>query len=145
ALGHARGRAERAGAAVHFFQWNALGGPLPREYDAVICSLFLHHLEATEAVEVLRRMAASARGMVLVSDLRRSAGGWLLAWLAARLLTTSGVVRVDAPRSVAGAYTVTEAKELAEQAGLNEAVVKRRWPFRWLLTWRRPPAGGRGA
>src|ERR1700680_3299509 len=45
ALEHARKNAEHAGADVHFFEHDVLAGPFPREYDAVTCSLFLHHLD----------------------------------------------------------------------------------------------------
>jgi hypothetical protein len=62
----------------------------------------------------------------------------LAAQLGSRVLTTSHVVHVDGPRSVEGAFTRAEALALAERAGLNGARVSRRWPFRWLLTWRRP-------
>jgi 2-polyprenyl-3-methyl-5-hydroxy-6-metoxy-1,4-benzoquinol methylase len=137
ALKHARENAERAGADVHFFEHDVLAGPLPREYDAVTCSLFLHHLDSDDAVAALRRMAASARRMVLVSDLRRSAMGWFMAWAGTRVLTTSYVARFDGPVSVEGAFTLAEARELAEQAGMSGAAVRRCWPWRWLLTWRR--------
>ena len=138
ALAHARERAERCGAKIRFFPWDALRGPLPNSYDIVVCSLFLHHLDTPDAVAVLRHMANSARRLVLVNDLRRSISGWLLAWLVARVLTRSPVVHIDAPLSVAAAFTCAEAADLARQAGMAGATVRRRWPWRWLLTWHRP-------
>lgn len=137
ALTFARERAQRAGVDVHFFHHDALAAPFPREYDAVASSLFLHHLEAAEATTMLRRMAATTRRFVLVSDLRRCRTGWWLAWWATRLLTTSRVAQVDGPRSVEGAFTIDEARALAEQAGLAAPTIERRWPCRWLLTWER--------
>jgi len=138
ALTFARERAATAGTDVHFFHHDALSGPFPREYDAVVSSLFLHHLESIEAIDVLRRMAAATRRIVLVNDLRRSRAGWWLAWFGTRLLTTSRVAHVDGPRSVEGAFTTDEARELADRAGLTGAAVERRWPCRWLLSWERP-------
>jgi hypothetical protein len=123
---------------VRFFIHDAVNGPLPTGYDALTCSLFLHHLDEGEAVDLLRRMAAAAGRLVLVNDLARGAAGWLLAQAAARLLTRSDVVHTDGPRSVAAAFTPAEARTLAERAGLSGATVRRRWPFRWLLTWERP-------
>jgi hypothetical protein len=81
-------------------------------------------------------MAAAARRLVLINDLRRSAGGWLLAYVGTRLLSASPVVHTDGPRSVAAAFTPVELRQLAERAGLAGATVVRRWPFRLLLTWR---------
>src|SRR5262249_16052544 len=62
--------AERAGADVRFFIHDALNGPPLEGYDAVLSSLFLHHLDETQALTFLRRMASTAR-LVLVNDLRR--------------------------------------------------------------------------
>jgi 2-polyprenyl-3-methyl-5-hydroxy-6-metoxy-1,4-benzoquinol methylase len=138
ALEHARSSAARSGAPLRFFEHDALSGAPPGNYDAVMCSLFLHHLDEEQAVAFLRRMAETAGRLVLVNDLERSATGLVLAHVFGRLLTTSDVVHVDGPRSVEGAFTRAEACSLAERAGLHGARVSWRWPFRWLLSWRRP-------
>src|SRR5438093_515405 len=78
--------------------------PLPSEYDAVVSSLFLHHLTEEQAIELLRRMGTAGQ-MVLVNDLVRSRTGYLLAWMGTRLLSRSEVVHFDGPRSVEGAFT----------------------------------------
>jgi 2-polyprenyl-3-methyl-5-hydroxy-6-metoxy-1,4-benzoquinol methylase len=137
AVAHAGRRAAERGAGVGFFQWDALGGPLPEGYDVLTCSLFLHHVDESPAVDLLRRMAAAARRLVLVNDLRRSTAGWLLAYAGTRVLSASPVIHNDGPLSVAAAFTPAEAHGLAEQAGLTGVTVVRRWPFRWLLTWER--------
>ena len=137
AVGYAQERADAAGADLRFFAHDVLANDLPDEYDAVVCSLFLHHFDEGQAITILRRMAAATRGLVLVNDLRRCFTGWLLAHVAGRLLTTSPVVHVDGPRSVAAAWTRAEALHLAERAGLHGATVRRYWPYRFLLSWRR--------
>jgi hypothetical protein len=83
-------------------------------------------------------MAETAGRLVLVNDLNRSLTGLVLAHVATRLLTLSSVVHADGPRSVRAAFTPNEVRALAERAGLSGAVVARRWPCRWLLTWRWP-------
>src|SRR5438270_878835 len=110
------------GAEVRFFQADVLREPLPSGYDAVISSLFLHHLTEEQAVALLRRMGAAGR-IVLVNDLVRSRPGYLLAWLGTRLLSRSEVVHFDGQRSVEGAFTPVEARRLAEAAGLAGDVV----------------------
>jgi len=137
ALAYARRRCAEEKAEVRFFQADVLRQPLPAEYDAVVSSLFLHHLTEEQAVELLRRMGAAGQ-VVLVNDLVRSRTGYLLAWLGTRLLSRSEVVHFDGPRSVEGAFTPEEARRLAEAAGLAGAVVRRRWPCRYLLAWRGP-------
>jgi 2-polyprenyl-3-methyl-5-hydroxy-6-metoxy-1,4-benzoquinol methylase len=138
AVEHATGRAKQCGANVRFFTADALQGELPAGYDAVVCSLFLHHLTEDQAVGLLRRMGAAAGRLVLVNDLLRSRVGLLLARIGTHLLSRSEVVHVDGPRSVQGAFTVEEARALAERAGLSGATVERRWPCRFLLTRVRP-------
>jgi SAM-dependent methyltransferase len=136
----ARARALHEDAPVHFFVHDALAAPFPGSYDAVICSLFLHHLDEGPAVALLRSMASLPGGgpaLLLVNDLDRSLRGLLLAYLATRLLSASPVVHIDGPLSVRAAFTLAEARALAEQAGLHGASVRRRWPCRWLLSWTR--------
>ena len=98
----------------------------------------MHHLAVDDAVTLLARCAAATDGLVLVNDLARSRWNLGLVWLATRLLTRSHVVHVDGPLSVRAAFTASEARELAERAGLAGATVSGRFPCRWLLTWRKP-------
>jgi SAM-dependent methyltransferase len=138
AVEYATRQAEGDRDGARFFVADALAGDLPPGYDAVVCSLFLHHLTEEQAVGLLRRMAAAARRLVLVNDLMRNRFGLLLARVATRLLSRSSVVHVDGPRSVEGAFTITEARDMAERAGLGGVTVVRRWPCRFLLSWVRP-------
>jgi SAM-dependent methyltransferase len=134
----ARRRAEQTAAAVRFFVHDALEGPLLSGYDVVMSSLFLHHLERERAKSLLARMAEQSRSLVLINDLVRAVGGLILAQVGTRLLSRSWVVHTDGPRSVEGAFTMAELRRLADEAGLHGANVAWRWPFRMLLTWRRP-------
>jgi 2-polyprenyl-3-methyl-5-hydroxy-6-metoxy-1,4-benzoquinol methylase len=138
AVAYAAHKARRAGAPVRFFVWNALQDPLPQSFDIVTCSLFLHHLAEDQALILLRRMSQLAGRLVLVNDLLRSWAGFLMAYVGTRLLSTSRVVHTDGPRSVEAAFNPEEVLALARQAGLDEATVERRWPCRFLLTWRPP-------
>src|SRR4029079_16393868 len=76
----ARRQAEAAGASITFDCRNALADELPRDFDVVMCSLFLHHLSDADALLLLRRMAAATRCLGLVSDLRRCRYGLFLAY-----------------------------------------------------------------
>jgi 2-polyprenyl-3-methyl-5-hydroxy-6-metoxy-1,4-benzoquinol methylase len=138
AVEYAAERARRAKATVDFQQCDVFAKALPPGYDVVLCSLFLHHQTEAKAIELLRRMAHAARQLVLVNDLLRTPTGYALAWLATRLATRSPVVHADGPQSVAAAFTLQEAADLGRQAGMNGAIVRRRWPCRFLLSWRKP-------
>ncbi|MFL5240994.1 MAG: methyltransferase domain-containing protein [Gemmataceae bacterium] len=135
AIAHARRSAISRSASVQFFIRDVLEERLPQGYDLLLCSLFLHHLEEHQAVDLLKRMAESAGLMILVNDLVRGPLGFALAYVGTRVLSSSPVVHADGPQSVAGAFTVAEMRRMAQQAGLGGAIVKRRWPFRMLLRW----------
>jgi 2-polyprenyl-3-methyl-5-hydroxy-6-metoxy-1,4-benzoquinol methylase len=137
ALDYARARAARAGVGgVTFAALDVARQPLPDTFDVVLCSLFLHHLADEEAETLLRRMRDAARHLVLVSDLRRTRLGYLFAWVGCRLLSRSRMFHVDGTRSVEAAFAMSEARRLAERAGLTGAHIVARWPQRFLLTWR---------
>jgi 2-polyprenyl-3-methyl-5-hydroxy-6-metoxy-1,4-benzoquinol methylase len=138
AVEHARRYAAENRADVTFFQRDVLAEPLPDGFDVITCSLFLHHLNEEQAVTLLRRMRESAGTMALVNDLNRCARGWWAAYLGSRVVTRSPVVHVDAVLSVEGAFTPDEALALASRAGWDDARVQRKFPFRYLLSWRRP-------
>jgi 2-polyprenyl-3-methyl-5-hydroxy-6-metoxy-1,4-benzoquinol methylase len=130
-------RAAVAGADARFFHLDVLHDPIPDGYDALVCSLFLHHLDERDALQVLHRMGQAAKSLVLINDLARSRTGLVLAHVATRLLSRSPIVHTDGPRSVNAAFTPEEICRLAAQAGLHGATVARRWPCRFLLSWER--------
>jgi 2-polyprenyl-3-methyl-5-hydroxy-6-metoxy-1,4-benzoquinol methylase len=138
AVEHAQRQAHEEKVAVEYFVHDALASPPPGDHDAVICSLFLHHLEEPQAVRLLELLAKtrSVRA-IFVSDLNRSVLGLVLAHAACRLLSTSSVVHTDGPLSVRAAFTPTEAAAIADKAGLRDVSIRRCWPCRWMMSWRR--------
>ena len=139
AIARAQERARKEDLDIDFFQCDVTADRLP-ESDAMICSLFLHHLTANQIVALLRSLAAPPCRLVQVSDLVRSRLGHAYAYAGSRLLTRSPVVHVDALLSVRAALTRAEVGRLAERAELTDAVVRRQFPQRFLLTWKRGAA-----
>jgi len=135
ALDVARERAKALAAPIEFFALDILKERIPERFDVVINSLFLHHFDPPDVIGILAKLARTR--LVLVSDLRRSRTGLVLAHLAGHIFARSPVVRVDGPRSVHAAYTIAELNEMARIAGLNNATIERRWPCRMLLEWKR--------
>jgi 2-polyprenyl-3-methyl-5-hydroxy-6-metoxy-1,4-benzoquinol methylase len=131
-------RAHEAGVAVRLVEADLFAGSIAAErHDVVTCSLFLHHCGELEAPRALRAMADAAEHAVLLTDLERSRPGLLLAWAGSRVLTRSPVVHFDAVASVRGAFTLDEARAIADSAGLAGARFERTWPARWRMCWRR--------
>ena len=120
---------------VDFRVGEVLKDPLPTDCDIVISSLFLHHLETEKVERLLHEAAQAARIGVVISDLKRSKLGWLLAWIISRVITRSPIVRYDGPISVLGAFSTSEIREIAERAGMGEADIRDCWPQRWMLRW----------
>lgn len=135
ALAYARESADRRGAEVGFFEHDAHENRLP-ECDAIVCSLFLHHLSDSQALKFLGALRNSAGRIVQISDLIRSPLGYALAMIGCRLLTRSKIVHTDGPRSVAAAFTFAEAAALVARSSLRDASMVRHFPQRFHLTWR---------
>ena len=135
AIEHAR--ASTTDSDVSFECRDLLRDGVPDGFDVVCCSLFLHHLSNEEARAFLADARSAARRMVVVSDLVRSRWGFVLAWCATRLMTTSPVVRFDGPVSVRAAFTPAEVGAIARTAGLDPVVLECHFPARFLLTWTR--------
>ena len=105
-------------------------------YDAVVNSLFLHHLETSQIIALLRQLKHARH--VVISDLRRSRLAFGVTCVGVRLLSHCHVVHIDGPLSVRAALTPAELRGLAAEAGMQGAVIKPSWPLRQCLVWSRP-------
>lgn len=125
--------ARAASTDVSFEVRDVIADGVPRGYDVLLSTLFLHHLDAGTARAFLHHMADSGAGLLIVDDLARELGGWVLAWAGSRVLSRSWVVHVDALRSVEAAFKPAEAEALAREAGWGRVEVRRHWPARYQL------------
>jgi 2-polyprenyl-3-methyl-5-hydroxy-6-metoxy-1,4-benzoquinol methylase len=139
ALDEAMAQARNAGLQAASARGEAPAGLPSDEFDVITNSLFLHHLTAREVVETLVAMKLRLRpgGLLVISDLRRSVIGYLLAWAGCRVLSRSHLVRHDGPVSVEAAWTCAELLAMAGEAGLDGVRVERAWPWRMRLLWER--------
>lgn len=137
AVSYAVMQAAKVAASNKFFILDALQDELPKDYDVIMCSLFMHHLDPEQVVSLLAKMAEAANKAILVNDLARSSSNLFWVTAASRLLSSSDVVHHDGPASVRAAYTVAEMSEMAKLAGLSKFTIKKRFPCRFLLEWRK--------
>lgn len=131
-------RATALGIDAPFFVCDVATNTVPRGYDIITNTLFMHHFEDSKARGVLESIREAQPKRVIISDLVRSTPGFLLAHLACYTLTRSYVVHYDGPRSVAAAFTVPEFSALANDAGLTNHTIRSTWPFRFLFRWDAP-------
>ena len=114
---------------------------MPAGYDILTSSLFLHHLETPQAIDLLRRMGRTAGKRVLInrSGSLTPAAIWL-AWIGTRVLSPcSPIVHVDGPSSPSVPRLLflkrgnwRNRRGYAEGDGRLAA-----WPCRFLLEWKR--------
>ena len=140
----ARDESQRLPHAPHLVRGDALRLPFrDRAFDAVCCTLTLHHFGDDEAVALVAEMARVASGLVLVNDLERHALNYasarVLAWT---LWRGNRLTRNDGPLSVLRSFTAEELLEVGERAGLGGLRVRRHFPWRLVMVGR---PGGPGA
>jgi ubiquinone/menaquinone biosynthesis C-methylase UbiE len=95
----------------------------PRSFDFVHCSLFLHHFQDSDVIELLKSFAAVARRAVVVTDLERHALAYYFLPFTKWFFGWDRITLHDGPISVEAAFHVDELQSLANAAGLTEAQV----------------------
>jgi SAM-dependent methyltransferase len=95
-------------------------------FDVVLASQMTHHLADEEVVRHLREAGRVTREALMVSDLHRNAGLYVILWLCTRLLGVSSEARADALVSVKRGFQLQQLRELAGRAGLRNPKV---WLF----------------
>jgi len=108
-------------------------------FDAVGCSLFLHHLEPAEIVRFAREGLRVARHAFLIHDLQRHPLHLALGYLGMPLYR-SRITRHDALASVRRAYTVDEVRKmLAPVTAANNIEINTFYLFRMgVVVWKQP-------
>lgn len=102
-------------------------------FDFALCTLALHHFAPDDAARLLHELARVGR-RVLVYDVQRAQLAYLGVIALTRLLRMDPMTCHDAPATVRRAYSAEELRALAEWAGLRNARVRVRVPYRLVLT-----------
>jgi len=110
----------------------------PNSFDLAMNCLSLHHFERKDAVEVIRVLSTLGKKGFIVNDLHRSRVAHAFIVVLTRLLTKNRLTRYDAPVSVMNAFTPNEMRMMAKEAGVQNAVVHRHFPYRLALVETKP-------
>jgi ubiquinone/menaquinone biosynthesis C-methylase UbiE len=105
-----------------------------RSFDFVLCSLFTHHFRDEPVVHILREFARVARRHVFVIDLHRHPVAYYFYTTVARLFLRNRLIREDGALSILRSFKPAELRRLAEQAGWKSIKVRRRFPYRLVLS-----------
>ena len=106
-------------------------------YDWVMGSLFCHHLDDAQLLQLVRRVRQAGAGL-LINDLHRHPLAWAGIWTLTRILPASYLVRHDGPLSVRRSFCRADWQRLLQNAGIEQAHVQWRWAFRWLVVMAPP-------
>jgi 2-polyprenyl-3-methyl-5-hydroxy-6-metoxy-1,4-benzoquinol methylase len=102
-----------------------------RSFDFVLTSMFLHHLDESVALDVLRELDRVADRGVIAADLLRTPRAYF--WITLFTLLANPMVRHDARVSVAGAFSEAELLLLRDRAGLGYLQPSRHFGHRLVL------------
>ena len=119
---------------IELVQCDVLAMPFKENsFDLVVNSLSLHHFSREHAVSILRSAHSIGRRGFIVNDLHRSRVAYASIALLTRIFTRNRLTRYDAPVSVMNAFTPSEMKEMALEAGVERFEVHRHFPYRIAL------------
>jgi len=100
--------------------------------DLIHCSLFLHHLDNEEIIELFK-FARENKCMILANDLHRNfLAYYSIKWLTA-LFSKSYLVKNDAAISVTRGFRKKELLNLLQQSGFKDYSVTWSWAFRYII------------
>lgn len=106
-------------------------------WDVIVSSLVAHHMTHEQLVAFLRFMEAEAARGWFVNDLHRHRFAHRGYPLLATLMRWHPIVRADGTLSIARSYRPDEWPPILAEAGIADARVRRRFPFRLCVERRR--------
>jgi len=103
-------------------------------FDYAICSLFTHHFKDDQVVAILRQLSRVARRRIFVIDLHRHPVAYYFYTSVGHLFLHNRLIREDGALSILRSFKPDELFKLAEQAGLMDIRIARRFPYRLVLS-----------
>lgn len=104
-----------------------------QEFDIIAGTLFFHHFDDKSLGELLSRLVRQARIGLLINDIHRHPIAYHSIRLLTRFLSSSSMVRYDAPLSVRRAFTRQDWLSLFDSAGIKAYQISWKWAFRWKI------------
>lgn len=103
--------------------------------DVVHCSLFCHHLTDEELIQLFASIKKKVQLGFIINDLQRHWFAYYSIKTLTRMLKGSVLVQNDAPLSVLRGFKKKELQKIVQRAGIDNAEIKWKWAFRYLMLW----------
>lgn len=108
-----------------------------REFDIAHASLFFHHMQAEEIVELLKQLMGQVRVGLVINDLHRHWVSYLFTKYLITNWSKSDMVKYDSVLSVERSFTRGELEKYLKMAGIQNYSLTWRWAYRWeLIVWK---------
>lgn len=101
--------------------------------DIAVATLFLHHFNEQQLIQIFKQLKQQARLGIVVNDLHRHPLAYYSIKLLTKLFSKSAMVKFDAPLSVLRGFSKHELTAILQQAGISRYTLRWRWAFRWQL------------
>ena len=107
--------------------------------DIIFSSLFCHHFTDDELVIMLQWMKNNSTLGFFINDLHRHPVAYHFIKFTSKLLSSSYLLKNDAPLSVLRGFKKQDWKSILQQAGITNYIIEWKWAFRYLVN--SPSAG----
>lgn len=108
-----------------------------RSFDIAHASLFMHHFQEEEIIELLAQLYDQVRIGIVINDLHRH---WVSYLFTKHLITQwskSEMVKYDSVVSVERSFVREELEKYLRLAGIKNYSLKWKWAYRWeLIIWK---------
>lgn len=130
-INYAQSRKENIG--IDFVCSNYKDVAFKQQPHIIFSSLFCHHLNHNEFIEMLQWCNTNAGVGYFINDLQRHPLAYHSIKLLTTIFSTSYLVKHDAPISVLRGFSRTELIDLFKKAGIAHYSINWKWAFRWLI------------
>ncbi len=117
---------------IHYLQQNIFSSNCSfKDYDIIICSLFLHHFNEAELLQFFQKCQTSKIKALLINDLQRHWLPYYLFKLLTSLLSATPMTKADGLLSIRKGFTRQELNNIFRQSNVKHCTLKWKWAFRY--------------
>ena len=119
---------------IQFKTMNVFDAQLLNEKaDITMNSLFCHHFDNNELVDLIKRMNQLASRAVIINDLHRHWFAFYSIKIITAVFSKTYLVKYDGPLSVARSLKRKEWKAILSKAGIRNYKLRWMWAWRWQI------------